>query len=126
MWKEQVASGCIPYYMFLARDTGAKEYFEVPLVEAWEIFKKAYQEVSGICRTVRGPSMSCTPGKIQVLGVAEIPTEHGNKKAIALRFLQGRNPDWVGRPFFAEYDEKATWIDELHPLEGQDKFFFEE
>lgn len=126
MLKKQVALGCIPYYMFIPRDTGAKEYFEVPLIEAWDIFRKAYQQVSGICRTVRGPSMSCTPGKVQMLGVSEIPTENGVKKIMVLRFLQGRNPDWAARPFFAEYDEKATWFDELRPAFGQKKFFFEE
>lgn len=126
MWKKQVALGCVPYYMFLPRDTGAKEYFEVPLVEAWQIFREAYQQVSGICRTVRGPSMSCTPGKIQVLGVSEIPAKGGMKKVITMRFLQGRDPDWVGRPFFAEYDHGATWIDQLKPAFGEEKFFFEE
>lgn len=125
MWRKQVELGCIPYYMFLPRDTGAKEYFEVPLVEAWNIFRKAYQQVSGICRTVRGPSMSCTPGKVQMLGVSEVPTEKGMKKIMTLRFLQGRNPDWVAKPFFAEYDETATWMDELRPAFGQKKFFFE-
>lgn len=126
MWKKQVALGCIPYYMFLPRDTGAKEYFEVPLVEAWQVFREAYQQVSGICRTVRGPSMSCTPGKIQVLGVSEIPAKGGMKKVITMRFLQGRDPDWVARPFFAEYDPAATWIDQLKPAFGEEKFFFEE
>jgi hypothetical protein len=61
-----------------------------------------------------------------MLGVSEIPTENGMKKIMVLRFLQGRNPDWAARPFFAEYDEKATWFDELRPAFGQDKFFFEE
>jgi len=122
MWRRQVDLGMIPYYMFLARDTGAQHYFAVPLVEAWEIFREAYTQVSGICRTVRGPSASATPGKIQVLGVTEI---YG-KKVIALRFLQGRNPDWVHRPFFAEYDEKATWVDELVPAFGEERFFFED
>jgi KamA family protein len=125
MLKKQVALGCIPYYMFIPRDTGAQEYFEVPLIEAWNIFRKAYQQVSGICRTIRGPSMSCTPGKVQMLGVSKIPTEHGMKKIMILRFLQGRNPDWAARPFFAEYDEKVTWFDELRPAFGQKKFFFE-
>jgi KamA family protein len=125
MLKKQVALGCIPYYMFIPRDTGAKEYFELPLIEAWNIFRKAYQQVSGICRTLRGPSMSCTPGKVQMLGVSEIPTEGGMKKLMVLRFLQGRDPDWAARPFFAEYDEKATWFDELRPAFGQEKFFFE-
>ena len=40
--------------------------------------------------------------------------------------LQGRNPDWVHRPFFAEYDETATWINQLKPAFGEKKFFFEE
>lgn len=122
MWRLQVDLGCIPYYMFIPRDTGAKHYFEVPLEEAWEIFRNAYQHVSGICRTVRGPSMSCTPGKVQVLGVNELNGE----KVFVLRMLQGRNPDWAGRPFFAKYDPEATWMDELQPLPGQENFFFEE
>lgn len=126
MWQKQVALGCVPYYMFIPRDTGAKEYFEVPLIRAWDIFRKAYQKVSGICRTVRGPSMSCTPGKIQILGVSEVPSLNGKQKVITMRFLQGRNPDWVARPFFAEYDPKATWIDELKPAFREEKFFFED
>ena len=122
MWKEQVKLGCVPYYMFLARDTGAQQYFSVPLVRAWEIFREAYQQVSGLARTVRGPSMSANPGKIQVLGVSEA----GGQKVLVMRFLQGRNPDWVQRPFFAEYDESACWIDELRPAFGEKRFFFED
>ncbi len=122
MWKEQVKQGCIPYYMFVARDTGAQHYFSVPLVEAWQIFRKAYQQVSGLARTVRGPSMSCDPGKVQVVGVSEIRGE----KVIVLSALQGRDPDWVGRPFYARYDEEAIWLDDLRPAFGEEKFFFED
>jgi len=121
MWRKQVDLGCIPYYMFQARDTGAQSYFGVPLVKSWEIFSEAYRNVSGICRTVRGPSMSADPGKIQVSGVTKV----NNEKVIALIFIQGRNPDWVKRPFFAEYDEDAIWIDELKPAFGEESFFFE-
>ncbi|MEZ4920894.1 MAG: hypothetical protein R2792_17465 [Saprospiraceae bacterium] len=121
MWREQVNQNCIPYYMFVARDTGAKHFFEVPLERAWHIFRDAYQEVSGLCRTVRGPSMSATPGKVQILGVSEVE----GKKVFVLRFIQGRNPDWVAKPFFAEYDPNATWLDELKPAFG-DKFFYED
>ncbi|MBK9255103.1 MAG: lysine 2,3-aminomutase [Saprospiraceae bacterium] len=120
MWREQVNLNVIPYYMFIPRDTGARDYFAVPLVKAWEIFRSAYTSVSGICRSVRGPSMSCTPGKIQILGVSEINKE----KVIALRFLQGRDPDWVGRPFYAKYDAEALWIDDLEPAFSE-AFFFE-
>ena len=122
MWRKQVNLNCIPYYMFVARDTGAQHYFKVPLVEAWDIFRDAYQQVSGVCRTVRGPSMSATPGKVQILGIGEV----NGKKIMTLRFLQGRNPDWVAKPFFAEYDEKAIWLDELKPAFGEEKFFFED
>jgi KamA family protein len=122
LWNRQVNLGCIPYYMFVARDTGAQHYFAVPLVQAWKIFQVAYQRVSGLCRTVRGPSMSTNPGKIQVLGISEI----NGQRVMELRFLQGRNPDWVHRPFFAEYDDKAIWLNELKPAFGEKRFFFED
>ena len=121
MWRKQVQLGCIPYYMFVVRDTGAQHYFGIPLVKAYEIFIKAYSSVSGLARTVRGPSMSATPGKVQVVGTTELNGE----KLIILRFLQGRNPDWAHRPFFAKYDENAIWLDDLRPALGE-KFFFEE
>ncbi|MDR1671046.1 MAG: lysine 2,3-aminomutase [Alistipes sp.] len=121
MWRRQVDLGCVPYYMFVARDTGAKHFFELPLERCWEIFRKAYRSVSGVCRTVRGPSMSDTPGKIQLLGVATVRGE----KVFVLRFLQGRDPRWVDIPFFARYDPRATWFDELRPAFGEERFFFE-
>ena len=120
MLKKQVLLGCIPYYMFVARNTGAQHYFSIPLVEAWKIFRETYQQVSGVCRTVRGPSMSCLPGKVQILGVAEI----GDEKVMTFRMIQGRNPDWAARPFFAKYDEDATWYTDLEPAFDDDKFFF--
>ncbi len=122
MWVKQVELGMIPYYMFIARDTGAQHYFGIPVVKAWKIFQKAYTQVSGIARTVRGPSMSCTPGKIRVAGVSEIKGE----KIITLEFIQGRNSDWVARPFFAKYNPKAQWIDDLEPAFCSDAFFYEE
>jgi KamA family protein len=121
MWRNQVRYGLIPYYMFVERNTGARRYFEVPLVRAWEIFRNAWKNVSGLGRTVRGPSMSATPGKVEIQGVTEIKGE----KVIVLRFIQGRNPDWVERPFFAKYDTKASWLDQLEPAFGEKKFFFE-
>jgi len=121
MWKEQVALGLIPYYMFIARDTGSKSFFDVPLEKAWNIFRKAYHSVSGLCRTVRGPSMSAHPGKIQILGVTEVRGE----KVFVLRFLQCRNPNLVDIPFFAKYDKNATWFDELEPAFDEKAFFFQ-
>lgn len=42
------------------------------------------------------------------------------------RFIQGRNPDWVQRPFIAKYDEIAAWLNDLKPAFGEEKFFFEQ
>ena len=114
--------GIVPYYMFVERDTGAKCYFEVPLVRCHDVFRQAVQQVSGLGRTVRGPSMSATPGKVEVLGVQRVAGE----KVFMLRFLQGRDPNWVGRPFFAKFDAQATWLDELEPAFGENAFFFED
>jgi L-lysine 2,3-aminomutase len=55
MLKEQVQLGCVPYYMFIARNTGAHNFFNVPLVKAWQIFRNAYKNISGTARTIRGP-----------------------------------------------------------------------
>lgn len=121
MWRLQVRLGAIPYYMFVERDTGAKHYFEVPLAKAHEIFNEAYSQVSGLARTVRGPSMSATPGKVLVDGVATV----GDEKVFVLKFIQARDPSWVNKVFFAKYDEKATWLHGLRPTFGETEFFFE-
>ncbi|QDG51783.1 lysine 2,3-aminomutase [Persicimonas caeni] len=121
LWRASVRHGAIPYYMFVARDTGAQRYFEVPLVEAWRIFRDAYSQVSGLARTVRGPVMSSFPGKVLVNGVTRI----GGRDLFALQLLQGRDPEWVGRPFFAERDDEATWLTDLVPASGV-HFFFEQ
>jgi hypothetical protein len=106
--------------MFVERDTGPRDYFEVPLVRALAIFNEATSSVSGLGRTIRGPSMSATPGKILVDGVVTI---HG-KRVFVLKLLQARNPEWVGRIFFAKFDPTATWLEDLEPAFGEDDFFF--
>jgi hypothetical protein len=108
--------------MFVERDTGARRYFELPLERAWEIYQQAIQRVSGLGRTARGPSMSANPGKVELQGVAHVRGE----RVFVLRFIQARNPEWVQQPFFAKYDPQATWLDQLRPAFGEEKFFFEE
>ena len=120
MWKAQVKLGTIPYYMFVARNTGAKEYFKISLTRAFNIFTEAYRQVSGLCRTVRGPSMSANPGKVMIEGITEINGE----KLFALKFIQARKTDWTNQIFFARYDEKACWFNDLKPAFGEEKFFF--
>jgi KamA family protein len=122
LWRRLVAHGCIPYYLFIERDTGARAYFEVPLARALDIYLQAIATVSGLERTARGPVMSATQGKVVVDGVATIHDE----RVFTLRFLQARNPDWVGRPFHAAYDGQAAWLDELKPAFGETSFFFQD
>ncbi|MBW4677711.1 MAG: hypothetical protein KME52_28050 [Desmonostoc geniculatum HA4340-LM1] len=121
MWQTQIRLGCIPYYMFVERQTGAKNYFEVPLLRAWEIFQGAIQKVSGLSRTVRGPVMSTLPGKVVIDGIATV----NHEKMFVLSFLQGRESNWCKRPFFAKYDAEATWLTALKPAFEEKKFFYE-
>ncbi|NLE51735.1 MAG: lysine 2,3-aminomutase [Chloroflexi bacterium] len=121
LWKQGVKLGMIPYYMFVSRDTGPKNYFEVPLAESYGIFRKAYSQVSGLARTVRGPVMSATPGKVLINGVAQV----GGQRVFVMSFLQGRDPSWVKRPFFAHYDPSATWLFDLKPAFGAPEQFFD-
>lgn len=122
MWKEQIKLGCIPYYFFIERNTGAEKYFSIPLYRALEIFNEAYRSVSGLSRTVRGPSMSALPGKVAISGIGEIM----GQKVFVLTILQARNPQWTKIPFFAQYNETATWLNELKPAFGQDRFFYQD
>ncbi|MEJ2157041.1 MAG: lysine 2,3-aminomutase [Desulfobacteraceae bacterium] len=121
MWTEQVGLGIIPYYMFVPRNTGSHRFFSIPLVKAYNIYRKALSRVSGLARTVRGPSMSALPGKIRIDGLPNIK----GKKYIAMSFIQARSADWVTKPFYSEYDKLACWINELKPAFGEEKFFFD-
>ena len=107
--------------MFVERDTGPSPDFRLPLAKAYETFQAAYQRVSGLARTVRGPSMSAFPGKVAIDGIVTIKGE----KVFALQFLQARNPDWARRPFYAKFDPEATWLDDLVPAFGEERFFFQ-
>ena len=117
LWTTGVRLGAVPYYMFVERDTGPSDYFKLPLARAYDIFQQAYRTVSGLARTVRGPSMSAFPGKVLVDGIVDLAGE-----VFALQFLQARNPDWVRRPFYARFDPLATWLDELQPAFGEKRF----
>ncbi|MFF3000971.1 KamA family radical SAM protein [Streptomyces sp. NPDC057950] len=118
LWNETTALGAVPYYLFVERDTGPQGYFGVPLARGHQIFRDAYAQVSGLARTVRGPVMSAMPGKVCVDGVTEVAGE----KVFVLHLIQARDPDLVGRPFFAAYDESATWFSDLEPAFGASRF----
>lgn len=121
MWSEQVRLGAVPYYLFVERDTGPKHYFEVPLGRALRIYSRALGQVSGLARTIRGPSLSATPGKVLVDGVTTVNGE----RVFVLKIIQGRDPEWTNQVFFARFDSTATWLDDLEPAFGEKEFFFD-
>jgi L-lysine 2,3-aminomutase len=120
LWQTEVRNGVVPYYMFVERDTGARRYYGLPLARAVDIYRGALQRVSGIGRTARGPVMSATPGKVVIDGVVDLDSG----PAFALRMLQARRTELVGRPFFAAYDPHAQWWDDLRPYGTSDREFF--
>ncbi|UCJ09095.1 hypothetical protein KTO58_07905 [Chitinophaga pendula] len=117
MWDYQVQLGCIPYYMFLPRDTGAQHYFAEPLQNALSIYRQAIHNVSGLGRTVRGPVMSMTSGKVELLDIED--------DVFHLRFLQHRIPDTAYRLFKAKaVNDNPKWFDDLTSFsERYDGFF---
>jgi len=121
MVQRQVKLGMVPYYMFVERDTGAKRYFELPLERALNIYNDCWRSLSGLGRTIRGPVMSATPGKVMIEDILELNGE----TVFALRLIQGRNPEWCNRLFFAKYDPDAAWYDQLRPAFGEREWFFQ-
>jgi L-lysine 2,3-aminomutase len=114
LWRREFQLGTVPYYMFIERDTGPQNYFKVPLSRAVQIFQNAYRDLPGLARTVRGPVMSATPGKVVIDGVADGPSP----QRLFLRFLQARDPAIVGQPFTARCDPRASWLTDLDSFDA--------
>lgn len=110
MWRTAARLGCYPYYMFVERDTGANNYFQVPLHQCYEIYSEAFQGVSGLSRTARGPVMSCDIGKVSISGILDI----GEKKYFLLNLLQSRDATRSNKPFLADFDANAFWYSDLN------------
>ncbi|HAT30683.1 MAG TPA: lysine 2,3-aminomutase [Janthinobacterium sp.] len=121
LWRGGARLGAAPYAMSVERDTGPRGYFQLPLAAAHEIFQAAHLLAPGLARGVRGPSMSVHAGQVVLNGVARV----GGEKVFVLQFLQASNPDWVGQLFYAAFDPGASWLDELAPAFGKERFFFE-
>merc|ERR1711968_377041 len=70
-----------------------------------------------------GPSPEALLGSYQIYewtvpnGARPVHEVHGTE-AFVLRFLQCRDDEWIGKVFFAKFDPKAIWYDDLEPLPG--------
>jgi L-lysine 2,3-aminomutase len=107
--------------MYMARPTGEHHYFTVPLTEINQVFNKIYRSLPSVSRPSRYITMTSSAGKISLLGEVDV----NGKKAIALKFNEARNMEWLDKTFIAEYDEEQNTIGNLKPF-GADKHFFED
>lgn len=59
-----------------------------------------------------------------ISGLRKNPT-CGAKRTFNLAQSDAFMPGWVHRPFFAKFDDQATWLNELKPAFGEAKFFYQ-
>ena len=84
--------------------------------------------------TVRGNHHVPGSGEKSINYLLELPggtrllyaLDTGYYEPATWEFLQGRNPEWVGKPFFAAFDSQAQWLDDLVPAFGEKEFFYEQ
>jgi KamA family protein len=115
MWKLQVQLGLIPYYMFIERETGPFEYFNVPLAEVYRIYQNAIRETGSFAKTVTGPVMSASKGKVQIMGIIRNPVDGNNY--FMMQYVRNRDYTKTFKPFLMEFNEEATWVDQLQEVQ---------
>lgn len=112
MWEKQVQLNCVPYYMFLPRDTGAQHYFAETLERAHQIYSEAIRNCTGLASTAKGPVMSMTDGKVEILDVRD--------DLYTLRYVKHRDDTKTFKTFTAQsISLKPMWIDDLVELKSE-------
>ena len=108
--------------MFVERDTGPKNYFEVPLARAYQIFRDAYQQVSRPrphgARPVDVGDARQGPGGRR----ADDRRREGLRARRSCRRATRSGSAGRSSPSSAA---APTWFDQLVPALGEDHFFFE-
>lgn len=123
MWKSQVSLGMIPYYMFVERETGPYDYFSIPLADIYKIYQEAIRSTGSFAKTVTGPVMSASKGKVQIMGVVRNPQD--GKKYFLMQYVRHRDYRQTFKPFFMKYDREATWFDQLQEADAANLQFSE-
>ncbi|MEX2369495.1 MAG: hypothetical protein WD578_00710, partial [Bacteroidales bacterium] len=81
----------------------------------FEIYQKAVKYTASLSKTATAPVMSAAKGKVQIMGVVENPLDQENY--FMLQYVRHRDASKTYKPFFARYDEEATWFDQLEVVE---------
>lgn len=117
MWTRQAEIGMIPYYMFIERETGPYEYFQIPISKVFSLYQDAIRQTGSLAKTVTAPVMSTTMGKVHIMNILKDP--ESGRKFFMLQFIRHRNREKTYRPFLADHDPRATWFDQLRVHETE-------
>lgn len=121
IWGECIRLGVVPYSMYVERGTAAGQYYSVPLAKAAAIHKGVVSTMSGLAQTARGPVLATALGKIVLDGIVNI---HGSD-VFVFKVFRAREPSLIGTHFFAQYDDKAIWLNQLTPALGSPEWYFD-
>ena len=81
-----------------------------PLTGAWHLQRRVPAGRGAVPHRARAVDVGDS-GKVCVDGIADV----AGQRVFVLHMIQARDPDLVGKPFFAHYDPDATWLTDLRP-----------
>jgi lysine 2,3-aminomutase len=116
LWNLLSFLGISQYYIFQGRPTAGNKPFEVPIVEAYFKIEEAKRRCSGLAKRAKYV-MSHESGKIEVVGVDE--------GFIYMKYHRAKEMIDEQRFVVCYRDERASWYDQLKPVEGFEKVFYE-
>lgn len=97
-------AGCPQYYVFQCRPTLGNAPFAMPVTRAYDVFREAQSQVSGLSRRARF-CLSHESGKVEIVGTDE--------RHIYARYHRAKDPADAGRFVVYERDDTALWLDDL-------------
>ena len=109
LWNELSYLGVSQYYVFQGRPTIGNRFYNLPLVEAYQIIEEARAQCSGLAKRTRYV-MSHESGKVEIVGIDDNYIYMKYHRALA------ENDDQ--RFMIYHRDDNALWLDELEEAEG--------
>ena len=99
--------GITPYYVFQCRPSLGNKIYAVPLEEAYGIFEKAREQVSGISKRARFV-MSHSTGKLEIIGLTE--------SQIYLKYHRAADSKYSAQFMIYKRNPEAYWYDDYTGL----------
>ena len=110
LWHREVQLGIVPYYLFLESQEGMKPIYKNSFKEALTIFKKAYAQVGGLEKTVRGPVLNTSAMKLLV---DDKITVNGTEQLL-LKCLHSETPSEIGKKAIAPLNLQQKYRDVIN------------